>query len=81
MAFVLPLLPELFGATGLLEGGLFSTISSDGLLSTIGNVGNIFSFLNPFHQSQPQSQSSGLSFSTMAVIGIGGIVILTLLIK
>lgn len=79
MAFVLPLLPELFGASGLLEGGLFSTISSDGLLSTIGNVGNIFSFLNPFHQSQPQS--SGLSFSTMAVIGIGGIVILTLLIK
>jgi len=85
MSFLLPLLPELFGsfgAAGLAEGGLFGSLGAGmgGMTSTIGNLaGGFVGILNPFQSSQPQSQ--GLSITTIAVIGIGGVVVLTLLIK
>ena len=81
MSFLLAFVPELIGglgATGLAEGGLLSGMG--GMTSTIGNMSSILlGGLNPFQQTQ--TQSSGFSMTTIAIIGIGGVLVLTILIK
>ena len=79
MSFLLGFAPQLLGmgASGLAEGSLLS-----GTIGTIGSsmTSMLFPFGSPF-SGQQQQQSQGMSMTTIAIIGVSGIVVLTLLIK
>jgi hypothetical protein len=82
MSFLVGFAPQLLGmgVSGLAEGGLLSGMG--GMSGTLGSMTSmLFPFGNPFSGQQQQQQSQGMSITTIAIIGVGGIVVLTLLIK